>query len=121
MPGVLRRLLICLAFATWCFLNTWVEFGEGKSVYFARYDPIRAVAIPVVCWEIILALGMFGFWELCRRRSMTRAQPLHLLFLLSCFVPLGIAAVAALRASPFDLKPIVRNPCFWPVVLVLSL
>jgi hypothetical protein len=121
MPGVLRRLLICLAFAIWCFLNTWVEFGEGKSVYFARYDPIRGVVISVICWEVILAAGMFGLWEICRKRRMTGWRPLHLIFLASCFAPLGIAAVAALRASPVNLKPVVRNPWFWPVVLVLFL
>ena len=29
-----RRFLVCLAFATWCFSNTWVELGEGETAYF---------------------------------------------------------------------------------------
>ena len=59
---MLRRFLICLAFATWCFLNTWVEYAEGGIAYFARQDPIEAVVVPVICLEILLALGMFAVW-----------------------------------------------------------
>jgi len=115
-----RRLLICLAFATWCFLNTWVMFAEGQVSYFARYDPLYAVALPVVCCEIILTLGMFSAWELYRRRHHS-SRLIHALFLVSCFVPLGIGSVAALAIWPFDLTPMVRSPLFWPAVLVAGL
>ena len=116
-----RRLLICLAFATWCFLDTWVEYAEGGMAYFARRDPMRAVAIPVVCLEITLSLGMWGLWEFCRRRGLGRALPPHYLFLALCCVPLGIASVAALRALPFNLTAVIRTPLFWPCVLIAAL
>ena len=115
-----RRFLICLAFATWCFLDTWVEYAEGDIAYFARGDPVETVVIPVLCLEIVFTLGMFGLWEFCRRRSLQRALPLHVLFLALCFVPLGIASVAAVRALPFDLTPLIRNRWFWPVVLTIA-
>jgi hypothetical protein len=118
---MLRRLLVCLAFATCCFLNTWVELAEGESIFFARYDPLHAVVTPVVCWEIVLTLGMFGVWECCRRRSLERWLPVHMLFLACCFVPLGIASLAALRLSPFNLTPVIRNPLFWPMLFVAAL
>lgn len=114
-------MLISLAFATWCFLNTWVELGEGQSAAFARYDPLYSVVIPVGCWEIVLTIAMLGAWEYCRRRSLRRATALHLLFLASCLVPLGIASVAALRLSPFRLIPIVRKPVFWPTALIVAI
>ena len=116
---MLRRFLICLAFATWCFLDTWVEYAEGGIAYFARQDPVRAVVIPIVFLEIIFTLVMLGLWEFCRRRRLGHALPLHFLFLALCFVPLGIASIAALRALPFDLTPVVRNPLFWPAVLTV--
>jgi len=115
-----RRFLICLAFATWCFLDTWVEYAEGDSAYFARRHPVGAVVIPIVCLELTLTLGMFGLWEFCRRRRLDRALPLHWLFLALSLVPLGIASVAALRALPFDVTPMVRHPLFWPVVLIVA-
>jgi hypothetical protein len=116
-----RRFCICLAFATWCFFDTWVEYAEGGIAYFARQDPIRAVVVPIVCLEIILTLVMLGLWEFCRRRRFHHALPLHFLFLALCFVPLGIASVAALRALPFDLTTTVRNPLFWPAVLTAAM
>jgi hypothetical protein len=109
---MLRRLAICAAFATWCFLDTWVEFAEGESAYFARHEPIRAVVVPVLAWEFLLILGMLAVWEL-----LTRLAGVHFLFLASCFVPLGIAAVAAVRASPVNLIPAIRARWFWPAVL----
>jgi hypothetical protein len=117
---VLRRFATCLAFATWCFLNTWVEFAEGESPYYTRYEPIHAVVVPVLCWEILLAGVLLGGWEFCRRRGFTRWRPLHLLFLASCLVPLGIGAVAAMRTAPFNLIPVVRKPWFWPAVLLVA-
>jgi len=116
----LRRVLTCLAFATWCFLNTWVEFAEGKSAYFSRFDPVYAVVLPVFCWETVVAAAMFGIWEFCRRRGIARSRPIHGLFLASCLVPVGIAAVATLRAFPFDVTPIVRGPWIWPPAFIVG-
>src|SRR5580700_5949103 len=117
---MLRRLMVCVAFATWCFLNTWTELAEGESAHYARYYPLDTVAGPVVSWEVLIALGMLGVWEFCRFRPR-RLALVHRLFLVCCFVPLGIASVAMLRASPFDLEPVVRKPLFWPVVLIAAL
>jgi hypothetical protein len=117
---MLRRLAICAAFATWFFLDTWVEFAEGESAYFARHDPLHAVAIPVLVWELVLTVSMIAVWEVLRRRGRTRSRWLHGLFLASCLVPLGIAAVAAVRASPADLIPLIRARWFWPAALAVS-
>ena len=114
---MVRRLAICAAFATWCFLDTWVEFAEGTSAYFSRHDPVRAVAIPVLACQLVLTVGMFAVWELFRKRRLTRRTGVHLLFLSSCLVPLGIAAVAAVRASPVNLIPAIQTHWFWLVVL----
>ena len=116
----MRRLLICGAFATWCFLNTWVEFAEGRVSYFARHDPLHAVALPVILCEVIITLAMLGAWELSRRRGLRFSRPIHLLFLASCLAPLGIGTVAALSVSPIDLTPVIREPLFWPVVLIVA-
>jgi hypothetical protein len=114
-----KRLLITGAFATWCFLNTWVELAEGRHSYFARFDPRTTVALPVVCLEALVAVAMLAAWaQLARFRE--RRLP-HLLFLACCLVPAGVAGVALLRASPVDLVPLVRNRVFWPVALVLGL
>ena len=118
---MLRRWFVCLAFATWCFANTWVELAEGDGIYYARYNPLRTVVVPVLCWEILLALGIFGTWEWCRRRGYGKALLPHVLLLASSLVPLGIAALAFLRSVPFDLVPIVRKPLFWPIVLALGI
>ena len=117
---MLRRFLICLAFAIWCFLDTWVEYAEGNIAYFSRLDPVGAVVIPVVWLEIILALSMFGFWEFCRWKRLDRRLLTHFLFLGVCFAPLGILSVAALRALPFDLTAIIRNALFLPVALIAT-
>jgi hypothetical protein len=71
---MLGRLAICAAFATWRFLDTWVEFAEGGAAYFSRHDPVRAVAIPVLAWELV------------QRRRLTDQASTHLLFLASCLV-----------------------------------
>lgn len=117
---MLRRWFVCLAFATWCFANTWVELAEGDGAYYARYNPLRAVVVPVLCWVALLALGMCAIWELCRRRGYTRAILVHVLFLASSLVPLGIASVALVRSAPFDLVPIVHKSLFWPLVLAAA-
>jgi hypothetical protein len=114
-----KRLLICFSFATWCFLNTWVELAEGDGPYFARFDPRITVALPALCCEVMLTLLMLAAWEFFRRR---RLGPLpHLLFLASCLAPIGIASVALLRLAPVDLVPLVRNRLFWPIALAVAL
>jgi hypothetical protein len=117
---VLQRLLICLAFSTCCFLNTWVELAEGDGVYFARYAPIYTVVVPVVCWEMVLTLGLFGAWEFCCRRPPKYPGLFHALFLVICLWPLGIASIAALRILPLNLIPVIRNPWFWPAALLAA-
>jgi len=117
---VLRRLAICFAFATCCFLNTWVEFAEGENVYFARYDPFRVVALPVLAWQIFIVLGMWGSWEFIRRCGRSKANGIDAVFLSACVVPLGITAVAVVRLLPFDVARVVRSRLFWPVILVLA-
>ena len=118
MPDALRRLFTCLAFATWCFLNTWVELAEGRFSYFARYDPLHTVVLPVLCCEILIAAAMFASWEVLSRWPVRRGAAVHFLFLASCCVPLGIGAVALLRVLPFDVAPWVRRPWFWPLAIL---
>jgi hypothetical protein len=118
---VFRRLLICLAFASWCFSTTWVQYGEGGVAYFARFDPLHAVAIPAVGCEILIVLSLWAAWEICRRRGWQRSRIPHVLFLLSCLAPLGITSVALLRVVPFDLVSIVRSRWFWPVAVAAAL
>jgi hypothetical protein len=45
----------------------------------------------------------------------------HALFLACSGFPLGIASVAALRVSPYNLVPIVRKPIFWPIALLATI
>jgi Sulfatase len=116
---VIRRIATAAAFATWCFLNTWVELAEGQSAYFARYDPFRTVVLPVICWELVLTAGIFAVWEFCRRRLGGSRTP-HILFLAVCFVPFGTAALAFLRVLPFNLIPLIRRPGFRPAVLLCA-
>jgi hypothetical protein len=110
--------LICLAFATWCFADTWVEYAEGNVAYFARYDPFRAVAVPVIALQGVLTLAMFAGWEFCLRQRLNRVVALHFLFLALCLAPLGIVSVALLRAAPLELTAWVRAPWFWPAALL---
>ena len=116
-----RRFLISLAFATWCFLDTWVEYAEGDVAYFARHDPLGAVVIPVVCLEFIIALAMLGFWEFCRAGRLDRAAPLHFLFLAASLAPIGIVSVALVRVLPFNVTPLIRHPWFWPVMWTVGM
>ncbi len=114
---MIRRLAISGAIATWCFLNTWVELAEGQSAYFARYDPVRTVVLPVVFWEVVLTCGILAAWEFWRRR-LTRSRAPYICGLAACLAPFGIAALAALRVLPFDLAPLIRAPWFWPAALI---
>jgi len=117
---MLRRLSICLAFATCCFLNTWMALAEAGGSFFARYRPWHTVVAPVVCWEIAIALGILAAWEFCRRRSLLRVRAFHGAFLAASLVPLGISAAAILRIAPVPLVTVVRDPRFWPLALAAS-
>ena len=93
-------------------MNTWVALAEAKYTSFARYDPFHTVIIPILCWEVLLTLAMWGAWEFFRKWP-TLALPGNLLFLMACLVPLGIISVAILQLSPVNLIPLVRKPWFW--------
>ena len=114
---MIRRVLTCLAIATWCFLNTWVEFALGRPGYYSRYDRVHTVVVPVVCWEVAITGGCLVAWSLCRRLPRRWRRGAHLLFLALCLVPAGIAAVAVLRALPLHAVPLVRAVYFWPIAL----
>lgn len=114
---MVRWLAVCAAFATWCFLDTWVEFAQGESAYFASHDPLQAVVLQALAWEFALTLGLLALWELFRRLRLTGRAGMHVLFLASCFLPLGIASVAVVRASPVNLGPAIQWRWFWPAVL----
>jgi len=95
-----------------------VEFAEGRVVYFARLNPLRALVVPVVALELALALGLFAGWEICRKTRLHYAPAVHYLFLALCLAPLGIASVAILRVAPGNLTPVVRAPWFWPAAFL---
>jgi hypothetical protein len=116
---VLRRLVVCAAFSTWCFFNTWAKLAQGGFLYFARFDPLTAVVVPIPCWEMFLTIAMLAAWESCRRLPAQRAQTIHKLFLAACAAPIGIGAAGAVELSPANLEPIVRSRIFWPVAGVL--
>jgi hypothetical protein len=97
---VVRRLAVCLAFSTCCFLASWVALGTGPNVYFARWGPLYTIVIPVLLLEGVLTLGLFGVWELFRYWGWHRAIAAHLLFLAACTAPLGLALAGSLQALP---------------------
>jgi hypothetical protein len=117
---LIRRFAISFAFATLCFLNTWVELAEGETPYYARFDPLHGSLLAVIVLQSLLALGFFAAWQLCRRWKITGSVVLQMAFLASCFFPFGIAAAALMRAMPFDLAAIIRQTWFWPAALVLG-
>lgn len=114
---MLRRLVICISFATCCFLNTWVELAEGDGRYFARWYPLREVVMPVLAWEAILTLGGLLLWRMLDGQIPSRVT--STLFLAASCFPAGIVSVAALRLLPFSLAPIVHAPLFVPVALLI--
>src|SRR3954452_11291449 len=109
---MLRRMLVCFAFATWCFLNTWVELAEGRSTHFARQYPLSSAAVPVICWEALIGFGMFAVWTWSSHRFARYRWP-HFVFLAACTVPAGIASVAALRILPVNVEALVRSGWLW--------
>ncbi len=115
---MIRRILICLTLATCCFLNTWVELGQGQGVYYARYDPLHTVVIPVLAWEAVLTLAGLGIWEALNR---WRASPIVSgVFIAASLIPFGIASVAGLRLLPARFTPMARTSIFLPVALCLA-
>jgi hypothetical protein len=115
---VVRRLAVCLAFSTCCFLASWVALGTGPNVYFARWGPLYTIVIPVLLLEGVLTLGLFGVWELFRYWGWHRAIAAHLLFLAACTAPLGLALAGSLQALP-SVFSWLRNPLSWLVGLPL--
>jgi hypothetical protein len=115
---MLRRLLICGAFATWTFVNTWVELAQGQAPYFAKYDPRFTSALPAAVCAAVLALAMLGAWEWFRGRPHGRLP--HYLFLAACAAPAGVAAVALLRLLPIRVLPLVWSRYFWPCALAAA-
>jgi hypothetical protein len=69
---VVRRTLICAAFATWSFLNFWVAMAQRETPYFLRGDPARTTLPKVIEWEFVLTLTMLATWELGRKRPPPR-------------------------------------------------
>ncbi len=111
-----KPLLLAVSFATFCFLNTWIELAQGRALYFTRYDPRTAVALPVICWELIIAsILLAGYAVLRRCRVPSRVR--RLTFIAACLLPAGMASLALVRLSPLNLAPATHHPLFWPVVL----
>ena len=117
--GLWRRIAICATFATCCFLNTWIEFAQGKSDYLSRFDPLYAVAVPVIVLEIIITAALPGVWD-SRRRQGARHWTLSAAFVAACLWPVSHRH-ALLRALPFDAGPFIRQWYFWPVALLLAM
>jgi hypothetical protein len=113
---VSRRIAVCLAFATWCFLNCWGQLAQGGSVYYARFHPWETVARPVVCWELIITAAMLAVWRLLHGKTA-----LHRVFLALSIVPCGIAAAAAANVAPARLVPLVTSRFLWPALGLLSI
>ncbi|BDC49784.1 hypothetical protein F183_A21000 [Bryobacterales bacterium F-183] len=103
---MMRRLGVALAFSTLCFINTWVELAQGRAAYFARHDPVQAVVLPVLCWQVVIALVVLFL-------------PRVALVVLSV-VPLGFTSLALLRLLPFAAGSIVLRPWFWLAALVVG-
>jgi len=120
MTRALRRLAVCLAFSTCCFLVSWASLATGATVYLARWNPLFTVVIPVLCAQGVLTLGMFGAWQLCRRWGWNRTTTAHVLFLAVCAALLGVALFAWLRALR-SVSGWLRNPWAWPVAILLGI
>ena len=117
---LLRRVAVCLAFASWCFLNAWVQLAQAAPAYYARFSPWQTVGVPVLCWEMVVTAGMLAAWRLFRG-----GIAIHRLFLAASCVPVGIAAVALVNVLPAALRPLatalVTSRFFWAAVGILSI
>jgi hypothetical protein len=116
---VVRRVLICLAFATWCFLNFWVALSERRTVYFLRRSPVEASLPKVIGWELIVMLAMLAVWETGRKRPQHRRW-IDALFLVACIFPLGMGSAALARILPFDLTHWIQGRSFWPAAIAVG-
>lgn len=115
---MLRRVLVSLAFANWCFLNVWLAFGDHHLSYFLRADPVRTTLAVVIAWEAALVVAMLLAWEICSRLPARRTY-IEALFLATCAVPIGIAATALASRSPVATRAI-QSPFFWVVAILLT-
>ena len=111
--------MICLAFATWCFLNFWVALAERRPVYFLRRNPALTTLPKVIGWELVLTLAMLAAWETCRRRPRHRRW-IDPFFWLACLFPAGIGSAAFVRILPFDITSWIQAPLFWPAVIAIA-
>jgi hypothetical protein len=107
---VLRRIAVCLAFSTWCFLNCWAQLAEGGSVYYARYHPWETIALPTLCWELVLTVGMLAAWK------FLKGSTARFFFLLASSVPILMMAMAAVTVAPATLQPVVTSRFLWPAL-----
>jgi hypothetical protein len=118
---VLRRLAICAAFATCCFLNTWVELAQGDMAHYARFHPGLVTMPAVLVLEAAISGLLFAAWEMQRRWKPIPYAAANLLFLFASIFPAGIVSVAVMRASPFNLGAIVRLPFYWVLTFAVTL
>jgi hypothetical protein len=118
---VLRRAIICAAFSTFCFLNTWVELAQGNLAYSARWDPLQVTVPAVLALQLILTVLLFLAWTSVRNRGLAASASTHLACLLLCLLPAGISSVALARLLPFDSTRVIRHPWFWPAALMFLL
>src|SRR5579871_3898832 len=116
---VIRRVLVCLAFATGSFLNFWIGLSERRTVYFLRGNPAVTTLPKVIAWELILTLAMLAAWEVCRRKQRD-LWVIHVLFVLACLFPFGIGAMALARVSPLGLTSWIQARLFGPVAIVVA-
>ncbi len=112
---IVEAALVAFALATFCFLPTWVGLAEGRGLYFARYNPRVAVALPVIGCELILAPIIYAAYAFLRRSVGLTVR--RIAFLIACLPVAGIAGFAILRMSPVNLVPPVHGRFFLPVAI----
>jgi Sulfatase len=110
---VFRRVLICAAFATCCFMNFWAALARSQTLYFLSRNPARTTLPKVMGWEIGLTVAMLAAWEVCRRHPRSRSI-FDTLFLVACLFPAGIVSAAL---APTKLTAWLHVSFFWPVVI----
>lgn len=116
---MVQRAITCLAIATCCFLNTWVELAEGQLPYHLRSHPWQTSVSAVLVLQTALASLLFAAWHLASRRPKIPVA-FHLAFALYCIWPLGISAAALIRLVPYDFTTLVRQKWFWPAALAVQ-
>ncbi len=114
---IAKPLAIALSYSTWCFLATWIELGQRRSAYFAKYDLWTSVALPVICCELILTAALLAAYLLVLRSGMSR-RARALLFLTAAIVPAGMASIAVLRELALNLP--VHRAWFWPAAIACA-